>query len=276
MSTMRNAVHRRNHQERAQPQERAKWGLLEKHKDYTLRAKAFAAKKTHLRHLRAKASERNPDEFAFSMVNAHTHKGVKIADRKSGESLSQDVVRLLKTQDAGYLRVMLGKVRRERERLEGGSIVLGKEGARVVGGEGKGGKHTAFVEGSGEQEGLDVGEWFGVEEEKEADAEDGVEQQLDDDASDASENDPLPPSPSLPSRTAALAAATSLKSAQRDRKKRFHAQQVLEARVRGLRARERELAAAEREVGMQRARMGNAVGGVNRDGVKWKVRERKR
>lgn len=33
MSSMRNAVQRRNHRERGQPEERAqKWGLLEKHK----------------------------------------------------------------------------------------------------------------------------------------------------------------------------------------------------------------------------------------------------
>lgn len=30
MSSMRNAVQRRNHKERAQPLEREKWGLLEK------------------------------------------------------------------------------------------------------------------------------------------------------------------------------------------------------------------------------------------------------
>lgn len=32
MSSIRNAVQRRNHKERAQPEERAKWGLLEKRK----------------------------------------------------------------------------------------------------------------------------------------------------------------------------------------------------------------------------------------------------
>lgn len=32
MSSMRNAVQRRNHKERAQPLEREKWGILEKHK----------------------------------------------------------------------------------------------------------------------------------------------------------------------------------------------------------------------------------------------------
>lgn len=32
MSSMRNAVARRNHKERSQPKAREKWGILEKHK----------------------------------------------------------------------------------------------------------------------------------------------------------------------------------------------------------------------------------------------------
>lgn len=36
MSSMRNAVQRRNHKERAQPLEREKWGILEKNKYVTI------------------------------------------------------------------------------------------------------------------------------------------------------------------------------------------------------------------------------------------------
>ena len=39
---------------------------------------------------------------------------------------------------------------------------------------------------------------------------------------------------------------------------------------------ERELAAAEEELEKQRAKMSNSVGGVNKNGVKFKIRERKR
>ena len=51
MSSMRNAVHRRNHKERAQPLERKKWGLLEKHKDYSKRAADHNLKKRKLQTL---------------------------------------------------------------------------------------------------------------------------------------------------------------------------------------------------------------------------------
>jgi U3 small nucleolar RNA-associated protein 11 len=44
-STMRNAVKRVTHKERAQPKSRKRFGLLEKHKDYVERANDFKKKK---------------------------------------------------------------------------------------------------------------------------------------------------------------------------------------------------------------------------------------
>jgi U3 small nucleolar RNA-associated protein 11 len=58
---------RKNHKERAQPQGRKKWGLLEKHKDYVIRAKDYHKKQDYLRKLKEKAAFRNPDEFYFNM-----------------------------------------------------------------------------------------------------------------------------------------------------------------------------------------------------------------
>jgi hypothetical protein len=47
-------------------------------------------------------------------------------------------------------------------------------------------------------------------------------------------------------------------------------------RLKALVAREEELVLAEHELELQRGRMGNSIGGVNKNGVKFKVRERKR
>jgi hypothetical protein len=44
MSSLKNAISRRTHKERAQPAARKKFGLLEKHKDYVVRAKDFHRK----------------------------------------------------------------------------------------------------------------------------------------------------------------------------------------------------------------------------------------
>ncbi|KDO50883.1 hypothetical protein CISIN_1g030475mg [Citrus sinensis] len=49
MSSRRNAIPRRAHKERAQPQSRKKFGLLEKHKDYVVRAKAYRKKEETIR-----------------------------------------------------------------------------------------------------------------------------------------------------------------------------------------------------------------------------------
>ncbi|KAG5940802.1 Small subunit (SSU) processome component [Claviceps pazoutovae] len=127
MSSMRNAVARRPHRERAQPLERRRLGLLEKHKDYTLRAKDFGKKKTQLKSLRQKAADRNEDEFYFGMMsrkgpgsriqNGKRWDGTVEGDR-GNKALSVETVRLLKTQDIGYIRTMRQVLVKEITRLE--------------------------------------------------------------------------------------------------------------------------------------------------------------
>ncbi|PHH82539.1 hypothetical protein CDD82_5642 [Ophiocordyceps australis] len=127
MSSMRNAVQRRVHRERAQPHERRRLGLLEKHKDYSLRAKDYNEKKEKLKRLRQKAADRNEDEFYFGMMSrkgpgsSATHgKGWKgtVAGDRGNKCLSVETVRLLKTQDIGYVRTMRQVVAKEVARLQ--------------------------------------------------------------------------------------------------------------------------------------------------------------
>ncbi|SNX84126.1 related to UTP11 - subunit of U3-containing small subunit processome complex [Melanopsichium pennsylvanicum] len=114
-SSMRNAVHRRNHKERSQPVGRAKLGLLEKHKDYVLRAKDHHKKRDMLKRLSEKAAMRNKDEFYFGMINTSTRNGVHQHARPS-DVLDNDVVALLKTQDVGYVRAQIVA---EKKRVRG-------------------------------------------------------------------------------------------------------------------------------------------------------------
>ena len=109
-SSLRNSLHRRNHKERAQPLQRtAKHALLEKHKDYVLRARDYHAKQDRLRRLREKASGRNKDEFYFGMGRERTVGGVHVKEREGageGGKMPVDVVRVLKSQDGGWVRTV--------------------------------------------------------------------------------------------------------------------------------------------------------------------------
>ncbi|CAA7393578.1 unnamed protein product [Spirodela intermedia] len=120
MSSLRNAVSRRAHKERAQPHDRRKFGLLEKHKDYVVRAKAFHQKEETLRKLREKAAFRNPDEFYFKMVKTKTVDGVHRPESIANK-YSQEELMLMKTQDAGYI---LQKIQSDRKKIEKLSSML--------------------------------------------------------------------------------------------------------------------------------------------------------
>ncbi|PMD61300.1 U3 small nucleolar RNA-associated protein-like protein Utp11 [Hyaloscypha bicolor E] len=230
---MRNAVQRRNHRERGQPEERAKWGLLEKHKDYSARARDFNQKKSKLKALRQKVLDKNPDEFYFGMMSrkgpatmGKNRTGTVNGDR-GNEVLSQNAARLFKTQDLGYVRTMRNKALKEVEELEKRSKGIQGEGKKMI-----------FV---------------GDEEEQRRKLEDV---DMDEDE-DQDEDD---------------------KAARRLRKMQEKEADKLEAKLTVARERLKALTDAEEALELQRAKMAKSptVGGVTKQGVKFKVRERKR
>ena len=256
---MRNAVQRRNHKERAQPLGREKWGLLEKHKDYALRAKDHKDKQKRLKILKEKAALANPDEFSFKMMSSRTRDGVKIGER-GNKALSHEVVQLLKTQDVGYIRTMLQKTRKERERLEM-EVQLGNEGRfvplKVEDGEADEwedeedvAKRISFVDSKDEQRRKLHAKMDEVEEEN-------------------------MPQKELSSKEAEAQRLADIAKG-RAQKKRAHQQEVRRELLDAVRKRENDLMQAEQELDLQRAKMNNSVGGVNKNGLKFKIRQRKR
>ncbi|MCJ1317876.1 hypothetical protein MMC15_003203 [Xylographa vitiligo] len=270
MSSMRNAVQRRNHKERAQPLERSKWGVLEKHKDYSLRAKDYNAKKARLKALRHKAAERNPDEFHFAMMSSSTHDGGRRVADRGNKALSTEVVKLLKTQDAAYLRTVAQTTRRARERLEEEFVLTGEGEGRAV-----------RVLGKGEGAGRKV-VWVGSREEQkrwgEETVEGGTEEVATEERAGGDEEDIEVPSPSKQAPRKALIEAqkSALRAGRALRKQHKREQDARRSKLEALKIREKDLMAAEHELDMQRAKMGSSVGGVTKAGLKWKVRERKR
>lgn len=120
MSSLRNALPRRAHKERSQPEARKKFGLLEKHKDYVVRAKAFHKKEDALRKLSEKAAFRNPEEFYFKMVNTRTVGGVHRSGIEANKYTHEELM-LMKTQDIGYI---LQKIQSEKKKIERLTSVL--------------------------------------------------------------------------------------------------------------------------------------------------------
>ncbi|KAH7665023.1 Small-subunit processome Utp11 protein [Dioscorea alata] len=125
MSSLRNAISRRAHKERAQPHNRKKFGILEKHKDYVVRAKSFHQKEETLKKLREKAAFKNPDEFSFAMINSRMVDGVhrpkeearEIKSRPSQNSkpVFEDVPKRIKKKMAASYKELEERKKRVQE-----------------------------------------------------------------------------------------------------------------------------------------------------------------
>eukprot|EP00833_Pecoramyces_ruminatium_P002813 jgi/Orpsp1_1/1176845/evm.model.c7180000059228.1 len=160
MSSLRNAVHRREHRERSQLASRERLGLLEKHKDYVLRARDYNKKQKRLRALQLKAAFKNPDEFYFKMQSTKTKDGVHIAERN--EKFSADFLKLLKTQDKNYVNFQnsINKLKIEKLKNTIHFIENNKDEENNDSNETTKAKHTIFVEDEEEAKNFDPAKHF--------------------------------------------------------------------------------------------------------------------
>lgn len=210
------------------------------------------------------------------MLNSKTDRyGRKLQDRGNA-TLSQDAVKLLKTQDAGYLKTVIQQTRSTREKVEQSFQLSIGEGVHVPGGgdEGTSGEHVLFASSLQEQQLLGSAQ---REKDSVSSAEHGSRQahQLYKDHGGHQFKDLA----SIDSRRAARAKEQIMRVVKEERaarKLRKRQREGQESRLKALKTREKELLATEQQLGHERARMSNSVGGINKAGVKWKVRERKR
>ncbi|KAI1358536.1 small-subunit processome [Xylaria arbuscula] len=272
MSSLRNAVNRRVHRERDQLQERkGRYGLLEKHKDYRLRAQDHNKKKAQLKSLRKKAEDRNEDEFYFGMLSrkgpeTRLSSGSKkwdgtVAGDRGNKGLDVDVVRLLKTQDMGYIRSVRNVAMKEVRALEERVIALGGDIDNLNDNENededdedddfnfndapnanKKNKKIVFADGRDERE-------------------DRIRQDIENDTPEDGDEDKGGENPE------------KLRAEQKQK-----LLEKLKRRLQNARRKQRVLAKTEQELEVQRARMAKTatMGGVTKSGKKFKVRERKR
>ena len=139
MSSFKNAKKslQKTHRERSQPSKRKQFGLLEKHKDYVLRARDFHRKEDHLKLLREKARNKNPDEFYYKMINTKTRNGVHIVEAK--KPYTNDQLKMMKNQDLNYARMKRITEAKKVERLQCSLHLIGEQTARAN-------SHTVFVD----------------------------------------------------------------------------------------------------------------------------------
>jgi U3 small nucleolar RNA-associated protein 11 len=145
MSSIRNAVKRKTHKERAQPSNRERFGLLEKKKDYVLRAKDHNVKKRRIQAMQEKAAFRNPDEFYFKMQSSATKQGLPTTVGTNG--LDTETVMLLKSQDLNYISMKKRVDERKIEKLESSLHCI--SAAETAG---RMNKHTIFFDSDDEEE----------------------------------------------------------------------------------------------------------------------------
>jgi Utp11 protein len=205
------------------------------------------------------------------MTSSKTDKAGRLIADRGNTALSQEAVRLLKTQDVGYLRTQAMVERNKRRKLEEGfALENGLDGVKSFSGLEKKGEKIIYVESREEQRNYD--RESGLAPMGEA----GDDDEWEDDGGQPSKDDHTRPSP-----LSAKQLKRQLVKEKEDRalrKKHLRAREGAAKMLDMAKIRERDLAAAERELDLQRARMAKtpSTGGSNKDGVKYKARERKR
>ncbi|XP_071477207.1 probable U3 small nucleolar RNA-associated protein 11 [Diadema antillarum] len=116
----------KSHRERSQPASRARLGLLEKKKDYRLRAKDYHRKQDALKVLKRKALNKNPDEFYYKMISSQMVDGVHTKRRKAS-AVTEEQMKMMETQDLRYVNHKLNIESKKIEKLKSGLHMLGGE-----------------------------------------------------------------------------------------------------------------------------------------------------
>lgn len=142
----------RTYKERSQPKAREHLGLLEKKKDYKLRADDHHKKANALKALRIKAQNRNKDEFYFGMVNSKMEDGVH-QNKDTTPVYTDEQLKMFESQDLRYVRYKLSLERTKIEKLKSRLHMIDST-------EKPKGMHLVFVDSKKEAEEFNASKYF--------------------------------------------------------------------------------------------------------------------
>lgn len=206
-------------------------------------------------------------------------------DSATARGLGHDAIKLLKTQDKGYLRTVGERIRREIDRLE--REVQLQNGMNESLGEKNQPKEVEHDEFDGFDDDLDEIDFNTPPQpnksRKVVFADDkGNQSAMKKQRTSGEDDEPMEDkdefTPAKPRRAQKQIALQKQASAdvRRARQLRERTAEARQHKLTALRKQFGEIEAAETELDWQRGKMDNSVGGKNKHGIKWKIRERKR
>ncbi|XP_034939229.1 probable U3 small nucleolar RNA-associated protein 11 [Chelonus insularis] len=139
---------KKTYNERHQPDSRKHLGLLEKKKDYKLRAQDYNEKQEILKLLKKRVLNKNPDEFYFHMINSKVRKGIH-REKDKPKEYTEEQMKLMKTQDLKYIGFKRNLEYRAIEKMQ--SQLHAIDAANKTPN-----KHIFFVDGNEEEKNFDV------------------------------------------------------------------------------------------------------------------------
>lgn len=103
--------------------------------------------------MKRKAEERNPDEFYFAMEKGRTKNGVHVVSSTEANKYTQEQLRLMKSQDIGYITLKAQAERNKVQRLQESLHLIGAPTPASR-------KHVVFVDDEQEVEQFDPEKYF--------------------------------------------------------------------------------------------------------------------